>query len=129
MLDLVLRALRRSRNPQTDARISKQRISGNVYLKSSRWPDYFPTDARARQRWVLMEGGRLLVGRRQEESVTQEEFSVERDFIYIEEQGAFFAAVAGERVPESPAVDALVSMQIIEAAMAAWKEQQRVAIF
>ena len=60
MLDLVLRALRRSRNPQTDARISKQRISGNVYLKSSRWPDYFPTDARARQRWVLTEGGRWL---------------------------------------------------------------------
>ena len=60
MLDLVLRALRRSRDPQTDARISKQRISGNVYLKSSHWPDYFLTDARAHQRWVLMEGGRRL---------------------------------------------------------------------
>lgn len=60
MLDLVLQAFRRSRDPQTAARISKQRISGNVYLKSSRWPDYFPTDARARQRWVLMESGRWL---------------------------------------------------------------------
>ena len=77
---------------------------------------------------VDMEAGRLLIGRRREESVTQEEFSVERDFIYVEEQEAFFAAVAGKRTPESPAVEALVSMQIIEAAMIAWKEQRRVAI-
>ena len=58
MLYLALRVLRRSRNSQIDARISKQRISGNVYLKSSRWPDYFPTDACARQQWVLMGSGR-----------------------------------------------------------------------
>lgn len=77
---------------------------------------------------VDMEAGRLLVGRRRDESVIEEDFSVERDFIYVEEQEAFFAAVDGKRTPESPAVEALVSMQTIEAAMVAWKEQRRVAI-
>ena len=61
-------------------------------------------------------------------TMIEEDFSVERDFIYVEEQEAFFAAVSGTRSPESPAVEALVSMQIIEAAMIAWKEQRRVAI-
>ena len=60
MPGLVLRAFRRSRSPQTAARISKQRIAGNVYLKSSRYPDCSPTGVRERQRWALMEGGRQL---------------------------------------------------------------------
>jgi predicted dehydrogenase len=80
--------------------------------------------------WVSFdwEAGRLIVGRRQEESLTPEDFSVERDSIYQEEQRVFLAAVAGERPPESPATEALVSMQIIEAAMASWKQQQRVLV-
>jgi len=48
--------------------------------------------------------------------------------LYVEEHTAFFDAVAGRRAPESPATDAIVSMQIISAALASWRSGTRVEL-
>ena len=72
--------------------------------------------------------GRLRVGRRASAAESQEEFPVERDPMYAEEHAAFLDAVAGRRAPESPAGDAIVSLQIIEAALASWRSGARVAL-
>ena len=72
--------------------------------------------------------GWLRVGRRSSASESQEEFPVERDPMYAEEHTAFLDAVAGRRAPESPAIDAIVSMQIVEAALASWRSRARVAL-
>ena len=80
--------------------------------------------------WVFFdfETARVVLGKRREESQEQQAFDVEIDSLYTAEHQAFFDAVDGKRAPESPAGEALVSMQIIEAAIASWKQQQRVAV-
>ena len=56
----------------------------------------------------------------QEESVT-----ADRDAMYRQEHLNFLDAVAGKRAPESPAADAIVSVEIIEAAIQSWQTSTR----
>ena len=65
--------------------------------------------------------GQLRRGQRDDAREWTEEFSIERDPMYVAEHQAFLDAVAGKRGAESPPEDAIVSMQIIEAAMASWR--------
>jgi predicted dehydrogenase len=75
-----------------------------------------------------METNRLRIGRRQEQAETTETFTLERDQLFEAEHQAFLDAVDGRRAPESPAPSAIVSMQIIDAALRSWKQSQRVLV-
>ncbi len=60
--------------------------------------------------------------------VSVEDFSAVRDDLFVAEHQAFIDAVEGKRSPESPADEAIVSMQIVEAAMASWRQKERIVI-
>jgi hypothetical protein len=62
------------------------------------------------------------------QSETQSSFAVERDSMYEAEHQAFLEAVEGTRLPESPADDAIVSQEIIAAAISSWRRQRRVRL-
>ena len=51
-----------------------------------------------------------------------------RDDVYRLEHQAFLDAVDGKRPPESPAAAAIVSMEIVDAALRSWREQCRVPL-
>ena len=57
-----------------------------------------------------------------------ETYPFERDNMYRLEHQAFFDAVKGNRKPESPSNEAIVSMEIIDAGLRSWKERQRVEL-
>jgi len=61
-------------------------------------------------------------------TVSIQDFAVNRDDLFVAEHQAFIDAVDGKRSPESPADEAIVSMRIVEAAMASWKYKQRIEI-
>lgn len=61
-------------------------------------------------------------------TVTVQDFEVNRDDMFAAEHQAFIDAVDGKRLPESPAEEAIMSIQIIEAAMKSWQEKQRIDI-
>lgn len=80
--------------------------------------------------WALFDfnTGRLRLGHRASASESTEEFPVERDPMYAAEHTAFLDAVAGRRPAESPPEEAIVSMQIIDAALASWRTRAWVAL-
>jgi UDP-N-acetylglucosamine 3-dehydrogenase len=80
--------------------------------------------------WLYMDldAGELTTGMRQGETVEHESFVVDRDSPYINELDAFLSAVDDGGGPESPIDDAMVSMEIIEAAMASWRRGERVVL-
>jgi predicted dehydrogenase len=59
-------------------------------------------------------------------AVNVQDFAVNRDDLFVAEHQAFIDAVDGKRLPESPADEAIVSMKIIEAAMASWRQKRRI---
>ena len=59
---------------------------------------------------------------------TQSTFTVERDVMYVAEHDAFLDAVAGKRPPESPAEDAIVSQETVDAAMKSWRRHRRICL-
>ncbi len=61
-------------------------------------------------------------------SESVETYPFERDNMYRLEHQAFFDAVKGNRKPESPSNEAIVSMEIIDAGLRSWKERQRVEL-
>ena len=48
--------------------------------------------------------------------------------MYEAEHEAFLDAVAGKRPPESPAEDAIVSQEMVAAAITSWRRQRRVRL-
>jgi predicted dehydrogenase len=80
--------------------------------------------------WALcdMDRGTIRIGNRVAQSVVQETLPIEVDRIYQLEHQAFLDAVDGERAPASPASEAIVSMEIIDAALTSWRTGQRVAL-
>jgi predicted dehydrogenase len=82
------------------------------------------------QAWALcdMDRGTIRIGSKDTRSETEEQIPVEVDRLYQLEHQAFLDAVAGRRPPESPASEAIVSMEIIEAALTSWRTKQRVPL-
>ncbi|MHB0874814.1 MAG: Gfo/Idh/MocA family protein [Anaerolineae bacterium] len=74
------------------------------------------------------EAGMLRIARRADQSITPEGISVVRDDLYREEHRAFLDAAAGKRAPSSPAAEAIISMEVIDAALASWKSGRRVEL-
>ena len=105
-------------------------LIGTIHLNYLQMPERHEYEIVGDRGWAMFDlnTGRLRRGRRSDSREWTEEFAVERDPVYVAEHQAFLDAVAGRRQPESPAQDAIVSMQIIEAAMASWRNRQRVAL-
>jgi len=78
--------------------------------------------------WIVldMNSGLLCLGHPGDAKIREERFSTERDPLYEAEHDAFIAAVKGERSAESPPSEALVSMQVIDAAMQSWQRAERI---
>ena len=72
--------------------------------------------------------GLLRLGNRGDGSETAETHFVDIDELLRLEHQAFFDAVDGKREPESPASQAIVSMEIIDAGLRSWREQQRIEL-
>lgn len=102
-------------------------LISTTHLNYLQMPDRHDYELVGDRGWVAIDmlEGELRIGRQADRSVRVETFPTERDPLYVAEHDAFFAAIAGERVPESPAVDALVSMRVIEAAMRSLDSQAR----
>jgi predicted dehydrogenase len=105
-------------------------LIATIHLNYLQMPERHDYEIVGDQGWTMFDlnTGRLRVGRRASASESQEDFPVDRDPMYAGEHAAFLDAVAGRRAPESPASDAIVSMQIIEAALASWRSGARVAL-
>ncbi len=80
--------------------------------------------------WALcdMDRGTVRIGNKEARSEREERIPVETDRLYELEHQAFLDAVEGKRAPESPAAEAIVSMEIIDAALRSWRTGRRVAL-
>jgi len=78
--------------------------------------------------WALAEVEKqtLRIGLRADSSEREERIPVERDNLYRTEHQVFLDAVAGLREPSSPASEAVVSMEITDAALRSWRERRRI---
>jgi predicted dehydrogenase len=80
--------------------------------------------------WALLDFERktLRIGNKSTNCEIEEALESTRDVMYQLEHQAFLDAVAGRREPSSPPEEAIVSMEIIQAALISWKRQQRVPL-
>lgn len=80
--------------------------------------------------WALaeIEKQTLRIGLRSDNSEREERIPVQRDDLYRTEHQVFLDAVAGVREPSSPASEAVVSMEITDAALRSWREGRRIEL-
>lgn len=74
------------------------------------------------------ESGAFQLASRAEQALVQECVPVERDDLYRKEHRTFLEAAEGCGPASSPPSEAIVSMEVIEAAMASWKSGARVEL-
>jgi predicted dehydrogenase len=105
-------------------------LLATVHLNYLQMPERVEYEVVGDKGWAVYDYNTGLIrrGRREEQDVAEEKISVERDPVYEAEHQAFFDAIDGRRNPESPADSALVSLEIVEAALESWRKQQRVAL-
>lgn len=105
-------------------------LVATIHLNYLQMPDRHDYEIICDQGWLSLDmfKGELRHGRQKDASVQIEHFSTDRDPLYEEEHQAFLDAAAGRRMPESSAADALVSMEVIEAAMTALRSRKREAL-
>jgi len=101
-----------------------------ILLNYLQAPDRHEYEIIGDQGWLSIDlfKGRMRIGSQRDNSERTEEFSTERDALYVREHDAFFDAIAGRRLAESPAADALVSMRVIDAALRSLKSQSRIPV-
>lgn len=80
--------------------------------------------------WAILDGekGLLRIGMRETNEEVEEALSIERDDMYRLEHAAFLDALDGRGLPSSPAAEAIVSMEIIDAALTSWRRGERVSL-
>jgi len=80
--------------------------------------------------WALLdfEAREMIFGSRARQSTEVLSFPQERDDMFRAEHRAFFAAVDGERVPETPATDGLVSTAVCDAIVESWRSRRMVNV-
>ena len=105
-------------------------LIATIHLNYLQMPERHEYEVVGDQGWAVFDlnTGRLRVGRRAAAAEALEEFRIDRDPMYADEHAAFLEAVAGRRAPESPAADAIVSMQIVDAALASWRSRTRIQL-
>ena len=105
-------------------------LLATVHLNYLQMPERAEYEVVGDRGWAVYDfnSGSLRRGRREEQDVVEERIATERDPVYAAEHQAFFDTIDGKREPESPAEKALVSLEIVEAALVSWRQQQRVAL-
>ena len=80
--------------------------------------------------WALLDFklGEIRIGNRENDDITLESFPVVRDEMYQREHQVFLDAIEGRGRLSSPAEEAIVSMEIVEAAMLSRRKKQRVTL-
>ncbi len=80
--------------------------------------------------WALAEVEKqtLRIGLRADSSECEERIPMERDDLYRTEHQVFLDAAAGLREPSSPAPEAIVSMEITDAALRSWRKGRRIVM-
>jgi predicted dehydrogenase len=106
------------------------RLISTIHLNYLQEPDRHDYEIIGDQGWLALDmlKGELRWGQSVDRSVVTETFPTERDPLYIQEHTAFLDAIAGRRQPESGAAEALVSMEVIAAAMTSLQTRRRVAL-
>lgn len=104
-----------------------QPVISTIHLNYLQVPDRHEYEIIGDQGWISLDmfKGELRHGRQSDATVQVENFSTERDPLYEQEHQAFIDAAAGKRKPESPAADALVSMEVIAAALTSSRTRRR----
>jgi len=102
-------------------------VISTIHLNYLQVPDRHEYEVIGDQGWISLDmfKGELRLGRHSDGSVQVELFPTERDPLYEQEHQAFLDAAAGRRKPESPASDALVSMEVIAAVLTSLRTRQR----
>ena len=101
-----------------------------IHLNYAQMPQRSACEIIGDRGWALAEIERmsLRLGLRTDASERGETLAVDRDDLYRAEHQAFLDAIAGRREPSSPANEAIVSMEIADAALRSWREQRRVEL-
>jgi len=101
-----------------------------VHLNYAQMPQRSACEVIGDRGWALAEVEKqtLRIGLRADSSEREERIPVERDDLYRTEHQIFLDAVAGLREPSSPAPEAIVSMEIADAALRSWHDGCRVEI-
>jgi len=102
-------------------------LLATVHLNYVQMPERHEYELVGDRGWAVWDrkSGVIRVGAREERTESRETVSTERDTVYRDEHQAFFDAVDGRRGPESPAEDAVVSLEIIEASLRSWRDRER----
>ena len=105
-------------------------LLATVHLNYVQMPERHEYEIAGDRGWLLwdLSAGRIRIANRAQQNVVDEPVSTERDPVYRTEHQAFLDAVDGRRRPESPAEEASVSLAVIQAALASWKEGRRVEV-
>jgi len=105
-------------------------LLSTIELNYVQMPQRHEIEAIGDRGWAIFdfETGVLRLASREEQSLVQETIPVVRDDLYREEHAVFLAACEGRGEPSSPADEAIVSMEVIEAALASWRSGARVAL-
>ena len=105
-------------------------LISTIHLNYLQMPDRNKLEVVGDRGWLALDllQGELLLGRQSDSSTAREVFANERDVWYRDEHAAFLAAIAGERPPASPARDALVSSEVIQAALQSLATGRRVPL-
>jgi predicted dehydrogenase len=95
-----------------------------IHLNYVQMPEQHEYEIVGDKGWAMFDlnKGVVRLGRRDDPAAERvEQISTERDIMYEAEHQAFFDAIAGRREPESPAGDAIVSLEIMDAALRSWR--------
>ncbi len=105
-------------------------LTSSIHLNYLQYPDRYHYEFIGDKGWIYLDliSNIISIGNRKEKKTTQEQLKFDRDGIYIAEHQAFFDAILGKRLPESPAEEALQSMIVLEAAIQSWKTKRRVTV-
>ncbi len=101
-----------------------------IHLNYVQHPDRCSCEVVGDRGWISFDfhSGCFIQGDRATEARTQIEILPERDALYLAEHQCFLDAVSGAAAAESPPEEAIISMAVIEAALASWKKRQRVTV-
>ena len=103
-------------------------LTSSIHLNYLQYPDRYHYEFIGDKGWIYLDliSNSITVGDRKKNITTQEHLKFDRDCLYISEHQAFFDAISGKRLPESPAEEAFQSMIVLEAAIQSWKTKKRV---
>ncbi|MBP8255731.1 MAG: Gfo/Idh/MocA family oxidoreductase [Opitutaceae bacterium] len=101
-----------------------------IHLNYLQAPERHEYEVVGDEGWAILDltTARLTVGLRRNLSTWNEEFTSERDSLYVAEHQAFLDAVNGVSMPESPPDRAIASVYITAAALSSWRSHKRVMI-